>query len=96
MVEPAQPPTNIKKRKKINGNFPHNPKSSVTYPVPDKIERTLKDDILRLSKKDNSLLFKNKYKNIISIDIISKNPIMDKDELRKIRKDILNMGKVEL
>ena len=60
VVEPAHPPTNIKKRKNINGNFPHNPKSSVTYPVPDKIERTLKDEILKLSRKDNSLLFINK------------------------------------
>ena len=37
-VEPAQPPINIKKRKKINGNFPHKLKSLVTYPVPDKID----------------------------------------------------------
>ena len=72
VVEPAQPPINIKKRKKINGNFPHNPKSSVTYPVPDKIDSTLNDEILKLSKKDNSLLEMNKYKNIIKIDIISK------------------------
>ena len=52
VVDPAHPPTNIKKRKKIKGNFPHKPKSSVTYPVPESIETTLKDDILRLSKKE--------------------------------------------
>ena len=68
-MDPAQPPTNIKKRKKIRGNLPHNPKSSVTYPVPDKIDRTLKEEILKLSKKDNSELLKNKYKNIIKIDV---------------------------
>jgi len=49
-VEPAQPPTNIKKRKNINENLPHNPKSSVTYPVPESIEITLKDEILIFSK----------------------------------------------
>jgi hypothetical protein len=40
---------NIRKRKKINGNFPHKLKSLVTYPVPDKIETTLKEDILIFS-----------------------------------------------
>ena len=50
-VEPAQPPINIRSRKKIKENLPHNPKSSVTYPVPDKIEMTLKEDILILSNK---------------------------------------------
>ena len=39
-----------KNKKKISENFPHNPKSSVTYPVPDKIEITLKEDILIWSK----------------------------------------------
>ena len=48
-VDPAHPPINIKNKKNINENFPHNPKSSVTYPVPDKIEITLKEDILILS-----------------------------------------------
>ena len=43
-------PINIKNKKKIKENLPHNPKSSVTYPVPDKIEMTLKDEILMLSK----------------------------------------------
>ena len=38
-------------KKKIRENFPHNPKSSVTYPVPDNIEITLKEDILILSNK---------------------------------------------
>ena len=37
--------------KKIKENLPHNPKSSVTYPVPDKIEITLKDEIRTLSNK---------------------------------------------
>ena len=51
VVDPAQPPTNIKKRKNIRGNFPHKLKSAVTYPVPDKTETTLKVDILKFSKK---------------------------------------------
>ena len=50
-VEPAHPPINIKNKKKIKENFPHKPKSSVTYPVPDKIEITLNDEILILSNK---------------------------------------------
>ena len=50
-MDPAHPPINIKKIKNINGNSPHNPKSSVTYPVPERIEKTLKDEILKLSKK---------------------------------------------
>ena len=50
-VEPAQPPININNKKKIKENLPHKPKSSVTYPVPDSIEITLKDEILILSKK---------------------------------------------
>ena len=50
----------------------HKPKSSETYPVPDKIDRTLNEEILKLSKKDNSLLFKNKYKNITKTDTINK------------------------
>ena len=72
VVEPAHPPTNIKKIKKIKGNSPQSPKSSVTYPVPERIESTLKEDILKLSKKEFSRLFKNKYKNIIKIEINSK------------------------
>ena len=50
-VDPAQPPININKRKKTKENFPQSPKSSVTYPVPDKIEITLKEEILILSNK---------------------------------------------
>ena len=34
---------NIKNKKKTKENFPHNPKSSVTYPVPDNMEITLKE-----------------------------------------------------
>jgi hypothetical protein len=49
-VDPAQPPMNIKNKKKMSENLPHKPKSSVTYPVPDKIEITLKDEILILSR----------------------------------------------
>ena len=64
VVDPAQPPINIKKRKNTDGNLPHKLKSVVTYPVPDKIESTLKADILKFSKKLYSLLVKNKYKNI--------------------------------
>ena len=48
-VEPAHPPINIRSKKKTNENFPHKPKSSVTYPVPDKIDITLKEEILILS-----------------------------------------------
>ena len=50
-VEPAQPPMNIKSKKKIKENLPQRPKSSVTYPVPDNIEITLKEEILILSNK---------------------------------------------
>ena len=50
-VEPAHPPINIKSKKKIKENLPHNPKSSVTYPVPDKIDITLNEAILILSNK---------------------------------------------
>ena len=42
---------NINNKKKTKENFPHNPKSSVTYPVPDNIEITLKEEILILSNK---------------------------------------------
>ena len=42
VVEPAQPPINIKVKKKINGKFPQPSNSPVTYPVPVKIEITLK------------------------------------------------------
>ena len=55
-VDPAHPPMNIKNRKNIKENFPHKPKSSVTYPVPDKIDITLKKEILKLSKIDFSSL----------------------------------------
>ena len=64
VVDPAQPPINIKKRKNINGNSPHELKSAVTYPVPDKTETTLKVDILKFSEKPYSLLLIIKYKNI--------------------------------
>ena len=57
VVDPAHPPRNIKKIKNIKGNFPHNPKSEVTYPVPDKIETTLKVDILKFSERVYSWLF---------------------------------------
>ena len=60
-MDPAQPPINIRIKKNINENFPHKPKSSVTYPVPDKIETTLKEEILNLSKIELSWLMKNKY-----------------------------------
>ena len=68
VVEPAQPPINIKKRKNINGNFPHELKSAVTYPVPDRTETTLKVDILKFSEKLYSLLLSIKYKNINKIE----------------------------
>ena len=60
VVDPAQPPINIKKRKNINGNFPHELKSAVTYPVPDNIETTLNVVILKLSKKLYPVLIKLK------------------------------------
>jgi hypothetical protein len=59
---------NIKKRKKINGNLPHKLKSFVTYPVPDKIETTLKEAILIFSINKLLLLLKSKYKNIIKVE----------------------------
>ena len=70
VVDPAQPPTNIKKRKKIKGNLPHELKSAVTYPVPDKIDTTLKADILKLSKKLDSLLLIIKYIKINRTEVI--------------------------
>ena len=48
-VDPAHPPMNIKNKKNMSEKLPQSPKSSVTYPVPDKIEITLKEDILILS-----------------------------------------------
>ena len=69
-MDPAHPPMNIKKRKNISGNFPQVLKSAVTYPVPDKIETTLKVEILKLSKKAYSLFVKNKYKNINKTEIV--------------------------
>ena len=60
VVDPAQPPTNIRKMKNIRGNSPHKLKSSVTYPVPDKIEITLNAESLKLSKKVYSVLVKNR------------------------------------
>ena len=71
-VEPAHPPMNIKKRKKIKGNLPHKLKSSVTYPVPDKIETTLKVAILNLSIRNISWLLKSKYTNMIIEEITNK------------------------
>ena len=71
-MDPAQPPINIKKRKKIKGNLPHKLKSLVTYPVPDKIETTLKDAILIFSTKRLLLSLNNKYKNIIKVDKIKR------------------------
>ena len=50
-VDPAHPPINIKNKKKIKENFPHKPKSSVTYPVPDNMEITLNEEILIFSKR---------------------------------------------
>ena len=71
-VDPAHPPINIKNKKKIRENFPHNPKSSVTYPVPDNIDMTLKEEILILSISELSNLINNKYTNIITVEITSK------------------------
>ena len=70
MDEQTQKSINIKKRKNINGNFPQELKSAVTYPVPDKTDTTLKADILRLSKKLCFPPLKIKYKNINKIEII--------------------------
>ena len=48
VVEPAHPPINIRVKKKINGKFPQPSNSPVTYPVPVKIEITLKNITLIL------------------------------------------------
>jgi len=45
-VEPAHPPMNIKVKKKMSGKLPHPSNSPVTYPVPLKIEITLKQIVL--------------------------------------------------
>ena len=71
-VDPAHPPMNIKNKKKTKENFPHNPKSSVTYPVPDNIEITLKEEILILSTRLLSKLINNKYTNITAIEKTNK------------------------
>ena len=47
---------NIKIRKKTNENSPQRSKFEVTYPVPDKIDTTLKAEILKLIKKFSWLL----------------------------------------
>ena len=70
--EPEKTPLNIKKRKKIKGNLPHKLKSSVTYPVPDKIETTLKVAILNLAIRHISWLLKSKYTNMIIEEITNK------------------------
>ena len=62
---------NIKNKKKTKENFPHNPKSSVTYPVPDNIEITLKEEILILSIKLLSKLINNKYSGVSKRDALS-------------------------
>ena len=59
VVEPAQPPINIKVKKKIRGKFPHPSNSPVTYPVPLKIEITLKE-IARMLIWERSLFWKSK------------------------------------
>ena len=71
-VDPAQPPMNIKKRKKISGNLPHKLKSLVTYPVPDKMDTTLKEAILIFSTIKSLLLLNSKYKNIIKVEKIKR------------------------
>ena len=71
-VEPAHPPININNKKKIRENFPHNPKSSVTYPVPDRIEITLKEEILILSNRLLSSFISKRYRNIMIIEIKSR------------------------
>ena len=49
VVDPAHPPINIKLRKKIKGKFPQPSNLPVTYPVPVKIEITLKKTDLILN-----------------------------------------------
>ena len=48
-VDPAQPPINISIKKNIKEKLPHLSNSCVTYPVPESIEITLKEEILILS-----------------------------------------------
>ena len=47
VVEPAQPPMNIRKRNKRIGKLPQLSNSWVTYPVPVSIETTLKITALK-------------------------------------------------
>ena len=54
-----------KNKKNIKENFPQSPKSSVTYPVPDKIEITLKKIVLRFNEFE---LLKVRYIDSIKID----------------------------
>ena len=48
MVEPAQPPTNIRAKNKVNGKLPQPSNSALTYPVPVNIEIVLKKTDLKL------------------------------------------------
>ena len=44
VVDPAQPPINIKKKNTGTAKAPHLSKPSVAYPVPVMMETTLKED----------------------------------------------------
>ena len=55
VVDPAHPPINMSIKKKINGKFPHWSNSLVTYPVPVKIETTLKITDLKWISKTSLL-----------------------------------------
>ncbi len=65
VVEPAQPPINIKARNKIRGKLPQSSNCAFTYPVPVKIEITLKNIDLKSNEVE---LLKLRYSDKIIID----------------------------
>ena len=68
VVDPAQPPMNIKPKNIISVKLPHVSKSSFTYPVPVKIEIILNNTDLSLSSVEPLII---KYRdNIIILKII--------------------------
>ena len=54
VVEPAQPPINIRPKNKIIGKLPQSSYLAFTYPVPVKIEITLKTIGLKLNFSERS------------------------------------------
>jgi len=64
-VEPAHPPINIKAKKRTKGKLPQLSNWAFTYPVPVKIEITLKKIDLKLNV---SLPFKVRYNDKINTE----------------------------